>query len=67
MPPLPGNDTVLPPWMRNLLTEEELKEIQEQQQIPLYIEPPMTKEQIVEESDIIEEEGLKRQLIEFDF
>ena len=50
-----NEDTVLPPWMRNILTKEEEAEILRQQQIPLYIEPPMPKEQRDEESDVIEQ------------
>lgn len=66
-PPTPNDDSVLPPWMRRLLTEEEEREINRQrQQIQLPIPEPMPKEQVVDESDIIEEEGRSREFIEFD-
>ena len=46
--------TVLPPWMREILTEEEKKKIDEQAQVPCYLPLPIPKEERDEESDIIE-------------
>jgi hypothetical protein len=63
------DESLLPPWLREKLAEEENQKIREQrQQIQLPVTPlePMPKERVAEESDIIEEEGNKRNFIEFD-
>ena len=57
-------DNTLPSWMISILTEEEKQEIENQAQIPLHIHVPMTKEEVVEESDIIEEQGIKETIID---
>jgi len=59
----PTKDNTLPPWMIDILTKEEKEKIEELAQIPLHIPLPMSREQVVEESDIIEEEGNTRSTV----
>ena len=60
------NDTVMPPWMRNLINIMKEESREQYPEIQLPVPQPMSKEQVAEECDIIEEEGRKHELIEID-
>ena len=60
----PTQENTLPPWMISILTKEEIEQIEADRLVPLHI--PLSKEEVAEESDTIEEEGTKRTIIEID-
>ena len=62
----PTQETTLPPWMTSILTKEEVEQLERDRLVPLHIPLPLPKEQVVHESDIVEEEGTKRTIIEID-